>query len=152
MKKVVFMGILEGFIGSTILDFVVTFIFLLNQTSFIPIPISLLSAIACSIVYAVFAKNYKRNLAVICFSLTGFLSFILSYIGILALHISMPFSVFALREGNNADGIITLICIVSFVITSSILKLLIFSIIAIRNGKQNKAGGQEKGQGDGSLS
>lgn len=143
MKRVFLKGVLEGIVGSVVIDCAVAVLFLTNGTSISPVLIGLLGAIISAIIYTLLAQSNTNNTDVICFSLIGLFSFILFYIGILAIRTSNPLGFFALREGNNADSIILLLCIGCFVVASTALKLCALIIVFIRNihqGRSSKTG------------
>lgn len=139
-RQVILRGFWDGFIGSSILNCSISFLFVMSSVNTFPLLIGLLGAGISSVIYFFLMRRNSTNKEMIYSSLISVFCFVVFIVITLAVHISIPFNILALREGNNADAIILLLMIGSFIITSALMKLLILIMLGIKGDRGTKTG------------
>ena len=99
-----------------------------------------------AIVYIHILYRTRRNLQILLILLSNIFSFVVCSALILLIDITFPYTLFELRETNNADGILILISGFLFLSTCVFLKLVILIVMVIKRRSIRSIRGQS---GDG---
>ena len=135
LTKAFFDGLTQFFILFCLGDFVFS-VFSENWSLEHFILLALLGAILSAFMCVIFTHKILSNSAIVCFSLTSILCFLLCVASMLAIRILFKVQsvqIFPMRDINDADGILFLFSTGYMILFSIILKVCIFIILIIRN-------------------